>query len=110
MDNERHRIVYRCLECHYGVTIITAQPEPPPLYCIKHGEKCDDCGGSGQKECKGWGDGSFMDCAPCPQYINKKCDLTCPTCSGTGVAPLSKRWPIMEIYSHIDLIREERVI
>ncbi|KKK77023.1 hypothetical protein LCGC14_2857730, partial [marine sediment metagenome] len=35
-NNERHRIVYRCLECHYMVTIITTQPEPPPLCCIKH--------------------------------------------------------------------------
>ena len=58
MDNERHRIVYRCLECHYMVTIITTRSKPPPLCCIKH----------------------------------------------TG------DWPEMEIYSRIDLIKEERIV
>ena len=57
MDNERHRIVYHCRVCHDMLTIVTAQPEPPPMCCVQCGE-----------------------------------------------------WPEMEIYSHIDLIKEERVI
>ncbi len=56
-DNTRHRVVYRCRTCHYMVTIITSEPQPPPLCCIKH---VDD-------------------------------------------------WPVMEIYSHINLVTEEYV-
>jgi len=91
--SERHRIVYSCPICHYMVTIVTAQSDPPPLCCIKHGEKCEGCGGSGI---------GIYEPPDHPQQ--------CPTCSGTGKAPISTRWTEMEIYSHIDLITEERVV
>jgi len=102
--SERHRIVYSCPICHYMVTIVTAQSEPPLLCCIKHKEKCEECGGSGNSSYCGKCTG--RNCSfDCPMEYVMPDYVPCHICSGTG-----KRWTEMEIYSHIDLIKEERVV